>query len=460
LAAWSAGYVIPPSVLLGFVIRNKEICFTAGYAIGLQIQRTDNQGSLIALTDESGNIVERYAFDPWGARRNPDQWEQKDSRTKWITNRGYTGHEHLDAFSIINMNGRVYDPATGMFMSPDPFIQSPGDWVNYNRYSYCMGNPMKYTDPSGYETIRNFGSNNGTTASQGEDWAIQRYNYLRAAYEIQTAMSDYMKCQMMEQYRMLDNSFSEAYASQMMQQDHQDMADYATYHMLNGPNPNDVAAHFGEAAMENLQEGYNLYCFTFSSGNTSYAASIGDIGQVTVGSNGGLSFSNPTAGITSPGFWGVGGSGGGSGNLAEGGGYVSTDLALIKGAADYGVAGAFKSATTFKGWNALRATQQAWRYENILGSGLSKTLTVAGHLGTVLGAASAIYSGVKVYNEIETGGLGNVKVLDATDTLFGAAGTVSSIVLAVGVSNPIGWVALGTVATGYGVVRLGMWICE
>ena len=44
---------------------------------------TDNQGSLIALTDESGNLVERYAFDPWGARRNPDQWEQKDTRTKW-----------------------------------------------------------------------------------------------------------------------------------------------------------------------------------------------------------------------------------------------------------------------------------------------------------------------------------------------------------------------------------------
>jgi RHS repeat-associated protein len=111
---------------------------------------TDNQGSLAALTDESGNVVERYAFDPWGARRNPDQWEQKDTRTKWITNRGYTGHEHLDAFGIINMNGRVYDPATGMFFSPDPFMQSPGDWVNFNRYSYCMGNPMRYTDPSGY----------------------------------------------------------------------------------------------------------------------------------------------------------------------------------------------------------------------------------------------------------------------------------------------------------------------
>ena len=111
---------------------------------------TDNQGSLAALTDESGNVVERYAFDPWGARRNPDDWTQKDSRSKWITNRGYTMHEHLDAFGIINMNGRVYDPQTAMFMSPDPFVQAPDNWVNYNRYGYCLNNPLIYSDPSGY----------------------------------------------------------------------------------------------------------------------------------------------------------------------------------------------------------------------------------------------------------------------------------------------------------------------
>ncbi len=65
-------------------------------------------------------------------------------------NRGYTGHEHLDMFGIINMNGRVYDPATAMFFSPDPFVSSQGDWLNYNRYAYVLNNPMRYTDPSGY----------------------------------------------------------------------------------------------------------------------------------------------------------------------------------------------------------------------------------------------------------------------------------------------------------------------
>ncbi|HZK25958.1 MAG TPA: RHS repeat-associated core domain-containing protein, partial [Thermoclostridium sp.] len=46
-------------------------------------------------------------------------------------------------------NGRVYDPLTSQFLSPDPYIQAPDNWLNYNRYSYCYNNPLKYTDPDG-----------------------------------------------------------------------------------------------------------------------------------------------------------------------------------------------------------------------------------------------------------------------------------------------------------------------
>jgi len=66
-------------------------------------------------------------------------------------------HEHLDAFGIINMNGRVYDPQTAMFLSPDPFVQSPDNWANYNRNGYCMNNPLIYSDLSGYTTTPSTG---------------------------------------------------------------------------------------------------------------------------------------------------------------------------------------------------------------------------------------------------------------------------------------------------------------
>jgi RHS repeat-associated protein len=122
----------------------------SNYSDSLYYVYTDNQGSVIALTDDAGNVKRRFAYDPWGKRRNPQNWNLTDDLAGLIINRGYTGHEHLDAFGIINMNGRVYDPLTAQFFSPDPFIQAPDNWVNYNRYGYVFGNPLSYTDPTGY----------------------------------------------------------------------------------------------------------------------------------------------------------------------------------------------------------------------------------------------------------------------------------------------------------------------
>ena len=49
-----------------------------------------------------------------------------------------------------HMNGRVYDPALGRFLSPDPFVQDPDNSQSFNRYSYTQNNPLSYTDPSGF----------------------------------------------------------------------------------------------------------------------------------------------------------------------------------------------------------------------------------------------------------------------------------------------------------------------
>lgn len=51
---------------------------------------------------------------------------------------------------MINMNGRVYDPAIGRFLTADPFIQAPDNLQSFNRYAYVLNNPLAYTDPSGY----------------------------------------------------------------------------------------------------------------------------------------------------------------------------------------------------------------------------------------------------------------------------------------------------------------------
>ncbi|MFP4017498.1 MAG: RHS repeat-associated core domain-containing protein, partial [Halanaerobiales bacterium] len=88
-------------------------------------------------------------FDAWGRRRNPADWSFTNVSATYMFDRGFTGHEHLDEFGLINMNGRVYDPLLGRFLSPDNYIQVPDYTQSLNRYSYALNNPLVYTDPSG-----------------------------------------------------------------------------------------------------------------------------------------------------------------------------------------------------------------------------------------------------------------------------------------------------------------------
>jgi len=108
----------------------------------------DHLGSIMALTNDKNTTVAMQNFDAWGRYRNPNTWAYSTQRIT-VINRGYTGHEHLTACNLINMNGRVYDPLLGMFLSPDNYVQSPTSTQNFNRYAYAFNNPLKYNDPSG-----------------------------------------------------------------------------------------------------------------------------------------------------------------------------------------------------------------------------------------------------------------------------------------------------------------------
>ncbi|MBN1951398.1 MAG: hypothetical protein JW801_09345 [Bacteroidales bacterium] len=176
----------------------------------------DHLGSYQTITDENGAIVDTLSFDPWGRRRNANDWTYSNVPDTFLFDRGFTGHEHLDVFQLVNMNGRLYDAQTATFLSPDNFVQVAGitysvdrinlnqdyfffgfentrwptplleyeqliknfypnksDYSNYfsnttihsdsvlqhfitqnfNRYIYGLNNPTKYTDPTGENFI-------------------------------------------------------------------------------------------------------------------------------------------------------------------------------------------------------------------------------------------------------------------------------------------------------------------
>jgi len=110
----------------------------------------DYLGSYQSITDKSGAKIEELSFDPWGRRRNPNDWSFNNVPDDYLFDCGFTGHEHLDEFNLINMNGRMYDPFVARFLSPDPVVQSPDNTQSINRYSYVLNNPFKFIDPTGH----------------------------------------------------------------------------------------------------------------------------------------------------------------------------------------------------------------------------------------------------------------------------------------------------------------------
>ncbi|MDR3652925.1 MAG: RHS repeat-associated core domain-containing protein [Paludibacter sp.] len=103
------------------------------------------------ITNNSGNLAAEYSYDAWGRMRNPVNWQVYAQGSQHGMNyggRGYTGHEHLNQFGLINMNARLYDPLLARFLAPDPFVGS-GLTNDFNRYIYCRNNPLMFTDPSG-----------------------------------------------------------------------------------------------------------------------------------------------------------------------------------------------------------------------------------------------------------------------------------------------------------------------
>ena len=97
------------------------------------------------------------SHDPHGERRKPD-WTGRLTAEEIEAllraqgervSRGFTGHEHLDRTGLIHMNGRLYDPRLGRFLSPDPIVGDPTSSQSWNLYSYVGNNPLSYVDPTG-----------------------------------------------------------------------------------------------------------------------------------------------------------------------------------------------------------------------------------------------------------------------------------------------------------------------
>ena len=98
----------------------------------------DHLGSTVMTTE--GHTVITQEYNAYGSKRGGGTLP---------TDHAFTGQKR-DGTGLLYYNARYYDPALGQFVSPDTLVPEPGLAVDYNRYLYTRGNPLKYNDPTGH----------------------------------------------------------------------------------------------------------------------------------------------------------------------------------------------------------------------------------------------------------------------------------------------------------------------
>jgi len=100
---------------------------------------TDALGSPVAESDEAGNVVVRYNYEPYGASLGDGPEDAP----------GFTGHVSDSSTGLVYMQQRYYDPELGVFLSVDPVTAFAEPVMQFNVYRYGNGNPYKFVDPDG-----------------------------------------------------------------------------------------------------------------------------------------------------------------------------------------------------------------------------------------------------------------------------------------------------------------------
>jgi RHS repeat-associated protein len=116
---------------------------------------SDNLGSVDVVVNgdlaSGGSVAEHRSYTAFGSRRNPSWTASSGPLAASTVPQDYTGHEGDEEAGLVNMNARLYDTDVGRFLSPDPIVGRPLNGQSWNRYSYVLNNPLRFTDPTGLD---------------------------------------------------------------------------------------------------------------------------------------------------------------------------------------------------------------------------------------------------------------------------------------------------------------------
>jgi RHS repeat-associated protein len=143
----------------------------------------DAQGSTVLLTNSAGREIDNEEgwlkdlyYDPWG-RRVDAAYQPLGQQRRGGPRQGFTSHYHDDENGLVNMKGRIYDPETRRFLTPDPIIANPLSSQQQNRYPYVQNNPATLTDPTGNTATSNSRGSNRLGNPLGSLFWAQQLHY-------------------------------------------------------------------------------------------------------------------------------------------------------------------------------------------------------------------------------------------------------------------------------------------
>jgi RHS repeat-associated protein len=127
-----------------------EILMRTDSALTLYYQQ-DHEGSVTYLTSTSGNILEKYRYDVYGAPTiyPPSPGATPIPVSSYSNRFMFTGREYSNMFGFYEYRARAYHAGLGRFMSEDPKLFDAGD---HNLFRYCHNDPLDLTDPMGLES--------------------------------------------------------------------------------------------------------------------------------------------------------------------------------------------------------------------------------------------------------------------------------------------------------------------
>jgi len=102
----------------------------------------DHLGSVSLTTDQSGAVVSKQHYYPFGEVFDPEGPSPTDF--------GFTGQRLDDSTGLMYYKARYYDAGLGRFVQADVIVPNPGNPQSFNRYTYVLNNPFTYVDPTGY----------------------------------------------------------------------------------------------------------------------------------------------------------------------------------------------------------------------------------------------------------------------------------------------------------------------